>query len=48
MSEFAGQGNGPEESARSARVADSTNDVLKVTAANKNQALSLARVICGR
>lgn len=26
----------------------SANDVLEVTAANKNQALSLARVICGR
>lgn len=33
-----------------ARVAapGSTNDVLEVTAANKNQALSLVRVICGR
>lgn len=40
----------PEESARSTRVtaSNSANDVLEVTAANKNQALSLARVICGR
>lgn len=35
-------------SARRVAAPSSANDVLEVTAANKNQALSLARVICGR
>lgn len=51
-SEFVGAGmQRPKGSARSARrvaAPSSANDVLEVTAANKNQALSLARMICGR
>jgi len=45
------EGNGPNgtrDSRGGLQHPGSANDVLEVTAANKNQALSLVRVICGR